>query len=221
MLTPVPTPTEIELRQQERLLHVCFDDGAIFDLPCEYLRVYSPSAENRPHVPGNRQGAGLTGKERVAITEITPVGSYAVKLVFDDGHDTGVYSWETLHRLGREQAQNWATYLQQLQQQGYQRLTEGEAAADNNQTRQQKGAVTLKLIYFVGLVKLLGVQEETLYAPPTVKNVQKMLAYLRGRGGNWAAALTRERVQVTVNRAFAEWETPLQEGDEVGIVPKP
>jgi DUF971 family protein len=104
-----PTPTEIRLRTQSRVLDVTFDDGSRFELPFEYLRVHSPSAEVKGHGPG--QEVLVLGKEKVGIKAIEQVGQYAVKLVFDDGHDTGLYSWKYLHELGRDHAVNWAKYL--------------------------------------------------------------------------------------------------------------
>jgi DUF971 family protein len=104
-----PTPTEIRLRTQSRVLDVTFDDGSRFELPFEYLRVHSPSAEVKGHGPG--QEVLVLGKENVGVRAIEPVGQYAVKLVSDDGHDTGLYSWKYLHELGREHAVNWAKYL--------------------------------------------------------------------------------------------------------------
>ncbi len=112
-------PTDIELHQLSRVLEVAFDDGARFRLPCEYLRVYSPSAEVRGHGPG--QGVLQTGKEQVNIRDIEPVGNYAVKLVFDDGHDTGLYTWDYLYQLGRNQDRNWREYLAALAAAGHAR----------------------------------------------------------------------------------------------------
>ncbi len=103
-----PVPTEIRLRTRSRLLEVTFDDGNRFELPFEYLRVYSPSAEVKGHGPG--EGVLVTGKGEVGVRAIEPVGQYAVKLVFDDGHDTGLYSWKYLHELGRERDRKWAEY---------------------------------------------------------------------------------------------------------------
>ena len=111
-----PKPTEITLHQQSNMLDVAFDDGKQFSLPVEYLRVYSPSAEVRGHGPG--QEVLQTGKRDVAIRAIEPVGMYAIKLVFTDGHDTGIYSWEYLHELGRKHDANWKTYLARLEQAG-------------------------------------------------------------------------------------------------------
>ena len=109
-MTSEPVPTEIRLRRSSRVLAVSFDDGSHFELPFEYLRVHSPSAEVKGHGPG--QEVLVTGKEKVAISAVEPVGQYAVKLVFDDGHDTGLYTWKYLHELGREQAHKWARYLE-------------------------------------------------------------------------------------------------------------
>jgi len=111
-----PVPTEIRVRTRSRLLEVTFDDGSRFELPFEYLRVYSPSAEVKGHVPG--QGVLVTGKEQVGIRAIEQVGQYAVKLVFDDGHDTGLYSWKYLHELGRERDRKWAEYRARVQAAG-------------------------------------------------------------------------------------------------------
>ncbi len=112
-------PVDIRLHQTSRILEIRFEDGLHCELPCEYLRVYSPSAEVRGHGPG--QEVLQTGKETVNITAIEPVGRYAVKLVFDDGHDSGLYSWDILYDLALNQEQNWQNYLARLQQAGYQR----------------------------------------------------------------------------------------------------
>ena len=105
-----PVPREIRLRRAARLLEVSFTDGERFELPFEYLRVHSPSAEVKGHGPG--QEVLVLGKENVGIKSVEPVGQYAVKLVFDDGHDTGLYTWKYLRQLGREREANWAAYLE-------------------------------------------------------------------------------------------------------------
>ena len=113
------SPTEIRLRQKSRLLAVSFDDGQSFELPFEYLRVNSPSAEVRGHGPG--QEVLQTGKEKVQVTGLEPVGHYALRIFFDDGHDTGLYSWHYLYELGIEQEQRWQDYLDRLTAAGYAR----------------------------------------------------------------------------------------------------
>jgi len=112
-----PTPTDIKLHQRSHRLEVAFDDGSVFNMPCEYLRVYSPSAEVRGHGVG--QEVLQVDKEGVNIIAIEPVGNYAVKLYFDDGHNSGIYSWDVLYRLGRDQEKLWADYLERLRQAGH------------------------------------------------------------------------------------------------------
>lgn len=112
-------PTDIKLHQKSRMLEIDFDDGSCFKLPCEYLRVYSPSAEVRGHGPG--QEVLQTGKEKVNITAIEPVGNYAIRLQFDDEHNTGLYSWDLLYKLGVNQETLWHEYLDRLDKAGYTR----------------------------------------------------------------------------------------------------
>jgi DUF971 family protein len=112
----LPRPTSLKLRTKSRLLEVAFDDGSQFELPFEYLRVYSPSAEVRGHGPG--QETLQLGKHEVGVARIEPVGAYAVRLVFDDGHDTGLYTWAYLHELGREHEEKWRRYLARLAELG-------------------------------------------------------------------------------------------------------
>ena len=115
----MPTPTEIRLRRAEKCLEVDFDDGDKFSLPAEYLRVESPSAEVQGHGPKERKI--VPGRRHVGILSVEPVGNYAVRLVFDDLHDTGIYSWDYLRVLGREQALRWQAYLKALAVRGLSR----------------------------------------------------------------------------------------------------
>ncbi len=112
-------PAEIKLHQLSRILEIRFDNGETFNLPCEYLRVYTPSAEALGHGPG--QEILQTGKENVTITEIKPVGNYAIQPTFSDGHGTGIYSWDLLYKLGAEYGALWADYLHRLEISGHQR----------------------------------------------------------------------------------------------------
>lgn len=107
-----PRPTEITLHQASRVLEVAFDNGEHFRLPCEYLRVHSPSAEVQGHGPGQRVLLG--GKREVNIEAVEPVGHYGVLLRFDDGHASGIFAWPILLDLGRHYATNWQTYLDAL-----------------------------------------------------------------------------------------------------------
>ena len=110
-----PQPVNIKLHQKSRILELEFDDGMQFQLPCEYLRVFSPSADVKGHGPG--QEVLQVGKENINIKEIEPVGNYAIKLIFDDGHNTGLYSWS--YELGIEHDNYWMDYLDALKQAGH------------------------------------------------------------------------------------------------------
>ena len=116
---PVPRPSRLVLHRRSRVLEIHFEDGQVFNLDAEYLRVFSPSAETRGHGPG--QEVLQVGKENVAITNVEPVGHYAVRLHFDDGHNSGLYSWRLLYELGEQYEQNWRRYLERLQKAGYER----------------------------------------------------------------------------------------------------
>ena len=112
----LPQPTEITLHRKSRLLEVAFADGKAFRLPCEFLRVYSPSAEVRGHGPG--QEVLQVGKQDVEITKVEPVGHYAIQLTFSDGHDTGIYSWDLLYDYGLNQDEMWRHYLRRMEEAG-------------------------------------------------------------------------------------------------------
>ena len=116
-----PHPVSINLHKKSRYLEISYDDGSHFELSCEFLRVYSPSADVKGHGPG--QAVLQLGKENVAITELEPVGNYAIKPQFDDGHDTGIYSWSYLYDLGKNKDQYWSDYLKALQDAGHERKT--------------------------------------------------------------------------------------------------
>ena len=201
-----PIATEIQLHQRSHILELSFDDGAHFELSCEYLRVHSPAAEVRTL---QEQGKVLTGKERVNISRISPVGQYAVQLVFDDGHDTGVYSWETLYELGRDYEANWQAYLDALAQRGYERKeTEDE----------QSGPKKVTVLYFATLATQLGRESEELSLPASVSTTGELITWLGKRSAQWQQSLTRSPLKVTVNKQFAADNSRLHDGDEIAIV---
>jgi len=115
----MPRPTEIRLKRAEKRVEIAFEDGARFSLPAEYLRVESPSAEVQGHGPGQKVIVG--GRREVGIMRLEPVGNYALRIVFDDLHDTGIYSWEYLYQLGAEQERRWAEYERALAARGLSR----------------------------------------------------------------------------------------------------
>ncbi|KAB2927530.1 MAG: DUF971 domain-containing protein [Dechloromonas sp.] len=114
-----PIPTEITLHQKSRRLELAYEDGQRYQLDFEYLRVFTPSAEARGHGPG--QETLQTGKRNVVIEGIEPVGTYALRFVYSDGHDSGLYSWDLLHNLAVHHDELWAEYLKQLESQGLSR----------------------------------------------------------------------------------------------------
>lgn len=127
-MTTTPQPTGITLHQQSRVMEISFADGASYKLPFEFLRVHSPSAEIRGHGPG--QEVLQVGKREVMLTNIEPSGSYAIKLVFDDGHDSGLYTWEYIYNLGAHQDALWQDYLRQLEESGASREPSAHTASN-------------------------------------------------------------------------------------------
>ena len=114
-----PTPTELNYDGATRVLKISFNDGSTFDLSAEYLRVHSPSAEVQGHSP--EQAVLQVGKEKVKIDKIEPVGNYAVTIFFDDEHNSGIYSWEWLYKIGKNQKEYWQNYLAKLKEAGHER----------------------------------------------------------------------------------------------------
>lgn len=113
----MPNPTDIAVRQKSRVLDIAFDDGSSFSIPFELMRVYSPSAEVKGHGPG--QEVLQVGKREVGIDGVEPVGNYAIKPLFDDGHASGIFTWDYLHKLGSEQESLWRQYLDRLHAAGF------------------------------------------------------------------------------------------------------
>ena len=117
-------PTNIDLRKKSRRLIVTFDTEEIFDFSAEFLRVYSPSADVKGHSPG--QAVLQVGKEDATIEDVEPIGNYAVRLVFGDGHDTGLYTWDYLYEMGVQKKEYWDNYIEALQLAGHVRVSKNE-----------------------------------------------------------------------------------------------
>jgi DUF971 family protein/molybdopterin converting factor small subunit len=194
-------PTEINLHAKSRILSIAFDDGARFELPCEYLRVFSRAAEVR------FLDQPVTGKEGVNIERIDPQGQYAIRIIFDDGHDTGIYSWDSLYALGVNQEANWAAYLERLERMGYRR------------NEPEQGEKAIQLLYFSWLVKKMRKEAEQVTVPAGVTDVDGLLRWLAGRRRGAGPLFEPGRLRVTVNKQFTEGFTKLHAGDEVGLVP--
>ena len=187
-------------------MRIAFSDGREFSLPCEYLRVHSHAAEV------TTRSVPESGKEQVNIDRIEPQGSYAIRIAFDDGHDTGIYSWETLYDLGLHQTEYWQAYLDKLAAAGIDRS--GTRLADAAPVERR-----LKVLYFAYLANKMRRESEELSPPETVQTVEQLLAWLRKVKGDRAYLLADANVRVTVNKQFAEPFTRLDPGDEVAIVP--
>ena len=199
-------PREIHLHSKSRLLVITFSDDRRFELPCEYLRVFSRAKEVRT------LERPVTGKEKVTITSIEPQGQYAVRLVFDDGHDTGIYSWDTLYELGEKQGENWQAYLRRLDELGISRSTAPG-------TTEESGPRHVKMLYFTYLVKELRKESEDLEIPPQVVDVASLIDWLRKRYADEAHLFRDGSIQVTVNKQFSEPFTRIEDGDEVALIP--
>ena len=194
-------PTEINLHAKSRILSIAFDDGATFELPCEYLRVFSTAAEVRT------LGTLVTGKEEVNIERIEHQGQYATRIVFDDGHDTGIYSWDSIYSLGQNKDTNWAGYLERLASIGYQRQ------------EPDQGEKRIMLLYFAWLAAKLRKESEQVTLPAGISDVGALLVWLGRRRKGSEVLFEKTRVRVTVNKHFSEGFTKLHDGDEIGIVP--
>jgi len=201
------SPTEINLHQKSRLLEIAYSDGFRFKYPCEYLRVFSTAAEVKV------MDKPVHGKQMVNISLLDPQGAYALKITFDDGHDTGIYSWSTLHELGKNYESNWQGYLKRLEQHG---LNRGDARITD-----KEGKVIIKLLYFIELARISGKDEEEVTVPESVNNVETLLSWMRKRGERWKEAFADDRLQVTVNKQFSEPYTLVEHGDEIAFVPRP
>ncbi len=196
-------PIEINLHRKSRLLSIRFADGAQFELPCEYLRVFSRAAEVR----AMRQP--VVGKENVNIDRIEPQGQYAIRLIFDDGHDTGIYSWDSLYELGLNREQNWAEYLHRLEEMGYQRQPDPS----------ERPGRRIKILFFSYLVQKLRRDHLDLVLPEDLTTVGDLLESLRRREPENAHLLADKALRITVNKQFSELFTRLEDGDEVALVP--
>lgn len=200
--TPQRVPVDIKLHSKSRLLAVNFSDGKTFKLPCEYLRVFSRAKEVRT------MDAPVTGKESVNIAGIEPQGQYAVRLLFDDGHETGIYSWDTLYELGEKQQENWQDYLDRVTAMGISRQ-DGLPGAPRS----------IRLLYFTYLAKQLRRESEEVRIPDSVTDVRSLVGWLRREKQQQAYLFRDGSFQVVVNRQFSEPFTRLEAGDEVGLVP--
>lgn len=198
-------PTEIKLHHKSKLLEISFSTGENFKYPCEYLRTHAKSAEiETSDIP-------VYGKAAVNIDKIEPQGNYALRLFFDDGYDTGIFSWDTLYALGSEYEHNWESYLQRLSQHGLKR-----ESTNNNADNE----VNVQLMFFMtNMLRVTKKETEQLTLPQSVRDVESLLKLLRSRGKDWQRMFADDAIQITVNKQFAELFTKLDDADEIAFVP--
>lgn len=200
------TPTAINLHKKSRLLEIAFADGSCFRLSSEYLRVFAAASA------GQRLEQPVHNKQGVDITGVEMQGTAALRVDFDDDY-SGSLSWDALYELGANYERNWQAYLQTLADHKLQR---GGGRATGND-----GKVSIRLLYFIQLAEITGRDEEDVDLPATVTDVETLLAWLRNREPGWQAVFADDKVQVAVNKHFAEPYTRVEHGDEVAIVPRP
>jgi len=200
------SPTEIKLHQKSQLLEITFATGDNFRYPCEYLRTHAKSAEiETAEKP-------VSGKADVNINSIEPQGNYALRLFFDDGYDSGIFSWDTLFDLGNHYESNWEKYLTALDKFGLKR---------DPANKTDNGEVNIKLMFFMtNMLKVTRKESEEIKLPESIRNVESLLKLLRHRGDEWQKVFADDAVQVTVNKQFAELFTKLENNDEVAFVPR-
>jgi len=199
------SPTEIKLHQKSKILEISFASGDNFKLPCEYLRTHARSAEiETAEKP-------VAGKADVNIERIEPQGNYALRLYFNDGYDTGIFSWDTLFELGDCYDEYWQAYLDRLDKYNLKRHS-GE--------KPENVKTTITLLYFMNnLLKVTKKETEQLELPDSVTDIQGLIETLARRGEDWAKFFNKDSIQITVNKQFAEMFTKLEHGDEVAFVP--
>ncbi len=199
------TPTEIKLHQKSKILEISFDTGENFKYPCEYLRTHAKSAEIET------SDTPIAHKADVNIEKIEPQGSYALRLFFNDGYDSGIFSWDTLYELGNEYEANWDKYLKALEQHNL---------SHNSEQTPKDGKAKIKLMYFMtNMLKVTRKETDEIELPESIKDVQGLLKLLRFKGKDWERMFADDAVQVTVNKQFAELFTVLENGDEVAFIP--
>ncbi len=195
------TPTHIAVHQKSRQFEIHFNDGSEFNLPFQYLRVFSPSAEVRV---AKKRGEMILGKEMVNIVNVEPMGSYAVRILFDDGHDSGVYSWSTLKKLGDDFESNWQQFQQQL-----------KVFNEEN-----KGGGQITVLFFMNLVEAAGTEKLEMDLTDGIHQVSDIIKKLMEDNEQLKEYLNPQRLTITVNKQFSTIDQKLFNGDEIALVPK-
>jgi DUF971 family protein/molybdopterin converting factor small subunit len=195
---PAQIPTGIKLHKKSRYLEIIYPNGDSFNLPCEYLRVFSPAAEEKVSRP---KGSVLRGKKGINISAINPVGSYALQIIFDDGHETGIYSWARLYDMAINLKRDW----------------EDRDQSKYDEDQDDRGERTITILYFAALAKRLGLESETITLPEEVVTIDDLIPWLMTRRGEWKKALSGT-LKITVNRRFVGMKDKIFDQDEIALV---
>lgn len=190
-------PAGIRIHKGSRYLEINYASGESFNLPCEYLRAFSPAAEEKV---SSEMGNDFPARQKVNIRAINPVGSYAIQIVFDDGHETGIYSWARLYDMALNLKSDWE---------------------DRDQTVSEKhghvqGERTITILYLTALEKWLGLESETITLAEDVKTIDDLIPWLMTRRGEWEDALAGT-LKITVNRQFVGMSDLIVDGDEIAL----
>jgi len=194
---PAEMPTGIKLHKVSRYLEVSYASGESFNLPFEYLRAFSPGAEEKV---SREMGNKITVNKYVSISAINPVGSYAIQIVFDDGHETGIYSWARLYDLALNVKSDW----------------EDRDQIVSAEHKNEQGERTITILYFASLAIRLGLESETITLAEDVKTIDDLIPWLMTRRGEWEDALAGT-LKITVNRQFVGMADLIVDGDEIAL----
>ena len=197
---PAQTPTGIRLHKKSRYLEIIYGNGDRYNLPFEYLRVFSPAAEEKTKHPSSRPGSE---KKEVNISAITPLGSYALQIAFDDGHETGIYSWARLYDMAINLQRDWEDREAAL---------ESADLKDDDET----GERTITILYFAALADRLGLDSETITLPEEIMTIGDLIPWLMTRRGEWGRALAG-KLKITVNRLSVGLQDRIRDDDEIAL----
>ncbi len=194
---PVPVPTGIKLHKKSRYLEITYPEGDVFKLPFEYLRVFSPAAEEKVI---RSAGGHAKDKQDVNISAINPVGTYALQIVFGDGSETGIYSWSRLYDMSMNLKKDW----------------EDRDLLLTDETEYKEGKRTITILYLSALAMRLGLESETITLAEDIATIDDLIPWLMTRRGEWKRALAGT-LKITMNHRFVRMTDLISDGDEVAL----
>ena len=197
---PAQTPTGIRLHKKSRYLEIIYGNGDRYNLPFEYLWVFSPAADKKTNAPSSQPGSE---KKDVNISAITPLGSYALQIAFDDGQETGIYSWARLYDMAINLQRDW---------EDREIAASSDATADDDNT----GERTITILYYNALANRLGLDSETITLPKEIVTIGDLIPWLMTRRGEWGEALA-EKLKITVHRLAVGLQDRIRDDDEIAL----